>query len=126
MPLEFTLAIDDNPLIYKGENIVLAVNTWMWYNVVMESSHRQETIMANRIDLMVDIFDQRDWSTSTRLMSTISGMNRNDRISDLEDEINGRTFSAMYAAPFKVIGYEPADSDTVVKYDNFYLDPEYA
>ena len=41
MPLEFTLAIDDNPLIYKGENIVLAVNTWMWYNVVMESRDRK-------------------------------------------------------------------------------------
>ena len=80
----------------------------------------------NRIDLMVDILDQRDWSESTRLMTTISGMNRDDRISDLEDEINGRVFSAQYAAPYKVIGYGPADSDTVVKYDNFYLDPEYA
>ena len=81
--------------------------------------------MANRIDLMVDILDQRDWSESTRLMTTISGMNRDDRISDLEDEINGRVFSAQYAAPYKVIGYGPADSDTVVKYDNFYQHPEY-
>ena len=79
----------------------------------------------NRIDLMVDILDQRDWSESTRLMTTISGMNRDDRISDLEDEINGRNFSAQYASPYKVSGYEPADSDTVVKYDNFYQHPEY-
>lgn len=79
----------------------------------------------NRIDLMVDILDQRNWQESTRLMTTISGMNRDDRISDLEDEINGRNFSAQYAAPYKVIGYEPADSDTVVKYDNFYQHPEY-
>ena len=78
----------------------------------------------NRIDLMVDILDQRDWSESTRLMTTISGMNRDDRISDLEDEINGR-WIGPYAAPYKVIGYEPADSDTVVKYDNFYQHPEY-
>ena len=79
----------------------------------------------NRIDLMVDILDQRDWSESTRLMTTISGMNRDDRISDLEDEINGRVFSAQYAPPYKVIGYEPADSDTVVEYDNFYRHSEY-
>ena len=39
MRLETTLAITPNPLIYKGEKIVLAGNTWMWYNVVMESSY---------------------------------------------------------------------------------------
>ena len=48
MPLESTLAIDDNPLFYKGENIVLAGNTWMWYNVVMESSlTTTETLMSD-------------------------------------------------------------------------------
>ena len=48
MPLEFTLAINDNPLIYKGEKIVLAANTWMWYNVVMESSlTTTETLMSD-------------------------------------------------------------------------------
>ena len=41
MPLEFTLAIATNPLIYKGENIVLAANSWLWYNSTMESRDRK-------------------------------------------------------------------------------------
>ena len=66
MPLEFTLAIDDNPLIYKGENIVLAADTWMWYNVVMESSL---TITEN---CMKDPFRGDPISHSGKMM--LSGM----------------------------------------------------
>ena len=42
MPLEFTLTIATNPLIYKGLKITLADNSWMWYNVVMESSNKTD------------------------------------------------------------------------------------
>ena len=118
MPLEFTLAIDDNPLIYKGENIVLAVNTWMWYNVVMES--RDKTIM----NLLVDYEDQADWLQDSIVIKNIETPVN-------PGELRHRVFEetrSMFNPPsehIRIVGYSPADSDVVVKHGvNFWIDAD--
>ena len=112
MPLEFTLAIDDNPLIYKGENIVLAVNTWMWYNVVMES--RDKTIM----NLLVDYEDQVDWLQDSIVIENVDlNQDHYNLIVELEQSVYDAT-RLMHNPPsshIQIMGFSPADSDVVVK-----------
>ena len=112
MPLEFTLAIDDNPLIYKGENIVLAVNTWMWYNVVMES--RDKTIM----NLLVDYEDRVDWLQDSIVIENVDlDQDHYNLIAELEQSVYDATRS-MHNPPsshIQIMGFSPADSDVVVK-----------
>ena len=119
MPLEFTLAIDDNPLIYKGENIVLAVNTWMWYNVVMESSHRKEfSYMSDRTNLLVDYEDQVDWLQDSIVIENVDlEQDHYNLIVELEQSVYDAT-RLMHNPPsshIQIMGFCPADSDVVVK-----------
>ena len=112
MPLEFTLAIDDNPLIYKGENIVLAANTWLWYNVVMES--RDNTIM----NLLVDYEDRVDWLQDSIVIENVDlNQDHYNLIVELEQSVYDAT-RLMHNPPsshIQIMGFSPADSDVVVK-----------
>ena len=81
--------------------------------------------MANRFDIVVDFIDQRTWTEHFRVMGTISGMNQDDRIVDLESELNMGFDPKSWEPPYKVIGYGPADCDVVVSSDNFYQHSEY-
>ena len=112
MSLESTLAIDDNPLFYKGENIVLAGNTWMWYNVVMES--RDKTIM----NLLVDYEDRVDWLQDSIVIENVDlNQDHYNLIVELEQSVYDAT-RLMHNPPsshIQIMGFSPADSDVVVK-----------
>ena len=91
---------------------MLAVNTWMWYNVVMES--RDKTIM----NLLVDYEDQVDWLQDSIVIENVDlNQDHYNLIVELEQTVydNTRSMHNPPSSHIQIMGFSPADSDVVVK-----------
>ena len=84
--------------------------------------------MVKKIDLVVDYEDQADWLQDSVVIKDVTlGRKHDDLIVELEQAVYDNT-RERYDPPsshIRIVGYAPADSDTVVKRGhNFWTDDD--
>ena len=97
---------------------MLAICPGLWYNVVMESRIKEESYMADRMNLVVDYEDRVDWLQDSIVIENVDlDQDHYNLIVELEQSVYDATRSMVNppSSHIQIMGFAPADSDVVVK-----------